>query len=213
MGRGKRRDRKGRKPEADNQPLEPGSEGSGKPFNMPKGGYDEPHGDDGGILPPDEGPESARSAEAGTPSPSIEELCELNRSIHEDAGVPGAYALDQRAPLLGCLEQVRAVDTSSPEGVIRAAALLAHGIAQAQSFRDGNRRTAYIATRVFLERHELGYLNVDNDDTLARYLNQVVERQSRLGSARPPGPDKFEALFLRRLARRRPPGTASPPTT
>ena len=31
---------------------------------------------------------------------------------------------------------------------------------------------------------------------LTRYLNQVVERQSRFGLRRAPGPDKFEDLFL-----------------
>lgn len=209
MGRGGRNDKLEHRSDGEPKPREAGSASSGNPFNMPKEGYDEAHGDDGGVLRSDEEPESAGSPEAGAPSPSIDELCELNRRIHEDARVPGAYALDQRAPLLGCLEAVCTGDTSTPEGVIRAAALLAHGIAQAQSFRDGNRRTAYTATRVFLERHGLGHLNTDNDEMLARYLNQVVTRQSRFGLLRPPGPDKFEDLFLRRLARRKPGGTTS----
>lgn len=206
MGRGKRKRWHHRRPEGHNQAPEQGSTGSRNPFNKPKEGYDETRGDDGGLLRPDAEPESASPAEAGAPSPSIEELIELNRRIHERAGEPGAFALDQRAPLLDCLERVRAVDTSSSEGVIRAAAFLAHGIAQAQSFRDGNRRTAYTATRVFLERHGLGYINIDNDFMLARHLNQVVERQSKLGLRRPPGPDKFEELFRRRLEKRTPAG-------
>ena len=127
---------------------------------MPIGGYDERHGDAGRVLRPDEARDAAVAKAAGPSSlvPSIEELADLNRRIHEDDGIPGAFALDQRAPLLSCLTEVRAVDTGSPEGVIRAAAILAHGIAQVQSFRDGNRRTALVATRAFLERHDLGYI-------------------------------------------------------
>jgi prophage maintenance system killer protein len=177
---------------------------------VPKGGYDQPHGDPGGVLRPDEEREAALPAAArASHVPSLEELCALNRRIHEDEGLPGAFALDQRAPLLGRLETVRAVDTSSPEGVLKAAALLAHGIAQAQSFRDGNRRTAFISTQAFLERHGLAYISVGEDDMLTRYLNQLVERQGwRRGLRRPPGPDKFEDLFLRRLVRRTPPAAA-----
>lgn len=180
---------------------------------MPKRGYDREHGDPGPLLRPDKEREAALSGTAG-PSfvPSIEELGELNRRIHEDAGFPGAFALDQRAPLLDHLDNVRAVDTSSPEGVMKAAALLAHGIAQAQSFRDGNRRTAFISTQAFLERHGFAYISVGEDDMLARRLNQVVERQGKLGLRRPPGPEVFERLFLRRLAKRTPPSArANPP--
>lgn len=174
---------------------------------MPKKGYDQGHGDAGSILPADEEQDAALPTAARTSRyvPSIEDLEELNRDIHDDAGLPGSFALDQRAPLLGVLDAARAVDTSLPKGVARAAALLAHGIAQSQSFRDGNRRTAFYATRVFLENHGLGYLSREEDDMLTRYLNQVVERQGRFGFPRPPGPNKFEQLFLRRLASRTPP--------
>jgi prophage maintenance system killer protein len=174
---------------------------------VPKRGYDQLHGDPGGILRPDEEREAALPAAAG-PSlhvPSIEELEGLNRRIHEDDGLPGAFALDQRAPLLGRLEAARAVDTSALGGVLKAAALLAHGIAQSQSFRDGNRRTAFIATQAFLEKHGVAYISRGEDDMLTRYLNQVVERQGRFTLRRPPGPDKFEELFRRRLENRTPP--------
>ena len=93
---------------------------------------------------------------------------------------------------------------------MRAAALLAHGIAQAQSFRDGNRRTAFLSTQAFLERHGFAHVSPGEDDMLTRYLNQVVERQGRFGLRRPPGPDKFEELFLRRLAKRTPPTVSRP---
>lgn len=174
---------------------------------VPGDGYDQPHGDPRRVLRTDEAREAAVPEEA-RPSPfvpSIDELAGLNRRIHEDDGAPGAFALDQRAPLLGCLDEVRRVDTASPQGIIKAAALLAHGIAQAQAFRDGNRRTALIATQAFLESHNFAYISRDEDDMLARYLNQVVERQGRFHVRRPLGPRKFEELFLRRLANRTPP--------
>lgn len=136
--------------------------------------------------------------------PTVEELRELNRAIHEDAGFPEHFKLDQRSPLDSCLARARAVYTATPDGVIEAAALLAHGIARAQAFRDGNRRTAYFATRTFLSGAGYGYLTSADgvsDHTLARYLNQVVEP----GKGAPPGPQKFATLFRRRLRNRKPP--------
>ncbi|MGK2939139.1 MAG: Fic family protein [Solirubrobacteraceae bacterium] len=88
--------------------------------------------------------------------------------------------------------------------MIAAAAVLAHGIAQAQAFRDGNRRTAYFAVQAFLERHGLGYLSGEDDDMLARKLNQVVERQSLRAAGAPPGPEDFKDLLRRRLEKRKP---------
>ncbi len=90
---------------------------------------------------------------------------------------------------------------------MQVAAQLAHGIAQAQAFRDGNRRTAYFVTQAFLSNNGYGYISPagapgkdTSDHTLARYLNQVVENQATMKPA--PGPEKFAALFLRRLKSR-----------
>jgi len=55
--------------------------------------------------------------------------------------------------------------------VVRQAALLASGISQAQAFMDGNKRTAFLATDVFLERNGL----VLTGDPLA-----FVQRELRL---------------------------------
>lgn len=87
--------------------------------------------------------------------------------------------------------------------MIQTASLLAHGIARAQAFVDGNRRTAYFATLSFLQANGYGHLSpkAGDDHTLARYLNQVVEDQA----ANPPGPEKFARLFSRRLKRRKAP--------
>ncbi len=136
--------------------------------------------------------------------PSIEELKELNPEIHEDAGSPEHFKLDQRSPLDSCLAEAQAAYAATPDGVIQTAALLAHGIARVQAFRDGNRRTAYVATRTFLYGAGYGHLTSADrvsDHTLARYLNQVVEP----GKGDPPGPKKFATLFRRRLGNRKPP--------
>jgi prophage maintenance system killer protein len=132
--------------------------------------------------------------------PSLSELKTLNQQIHDDAGSPERFRLDQPAPLKDCLARARAAYADTPDGVIEAAALLAHGIAQAQSFFDGNRRTAFFATQAFLI--ESGYsaltFQAKSDHTLARYLNQVVEPAKGGAVAEP---KKFEALFRRRLRR------------
>lgn len=85
--------------------------------------------------------------------------------------------------------------------MIQTASLLAHGIARAQAFVDGNRRTAYFATLSFLQANGYEHLSpkAGDDHTLARYLNQVVEDQT----GNPPSPEKFARLFSRRLKRRK----------
>jgi prophage maintenance system killer protein len=167
-----------------------------------RGGYNSSHGNPGGILQQQQGQSSAGPEDAGPPGfPSIEELEELNRKIHDDAGTPERFKLDQPSPLESSLARARAAYDGTSEGVIQTAACLAHGIAQAQAFVDGNRRTAYFATLSFLRANDFGHLSpTDGDDhSLARYLNQVVEDQGD----KPPGPEKFASLFSRRLARKR----------
>jgi prophage maintenance system killer protein len=166
------------------------------------GGYHSSHGNPSGILQQEQGQSSTGPEDAGPPGfPSVQDLKELNRQIHDDAGTPERFQLDQPSPLESSLERARAAYVDTSEGVIQTAALLAHGIAQAQSFVDGNRRTAYFATLAFLEANGYGDLSpLEGDDhTLARYLNQVVEGQA----SDSPGPEKFARLFTRRLRKRR----------
>jgi death-on-curing protein len=58
--------------------------------------------------------------------------------------------------------------------LVRQAALLAVGIAQAQAFLDGNKRTAYQATDVFLWIN--GLKLVGDPLALAQQLEEVAER-------------------------------------
>lgn len=169
------------------------------------GSYHFSHGNPSGILQQEQGQSPAGPEDAGPPGfPSVQDLKELNRQIHEDAGTPERFKLDQPSPLESSLERARAAYVDTSDGVIQTAALLAHGIAQAQSFVDGNRRTAYFATLAFLRANGYGDLTpIDGDDhTLARYLNQVIENQA----SDPPGSEKFAKLFARRLRKRRGPG-------
>jgi|GEM_PF-4975661 len=165
--------------------------------------YSSSHGDSSRVLRQNQGGSATGPRDAGPPGiPSIKELKALNQRVHEDAGFPEFSALDQPSPLESCLERARAAYAGTPDGIIQTAALLAHGIAQAQSFRDGNRRTAYFATRSFLYANRFGYLTSPHDSsdhTLARYLNQVVEGSK----GNRPGPEKFKALFSRRDKRRK----------
>jgi prophage maintenance system killer protein len=166
------------------------------------GRYRSGHGDSSRVLHSREGQPAAGAEDARPPGfPSVEELCELNRAIHEDAGQPERYKLDQPAPLESCLDRARAGYGASPEGVVKVAAALAPGIAQAQAVRDGNRRTAYFAAQYFLAANGLGYLSPEtvSDHHLARKLNQVVENQARMQT-----PPSFETLLLRRLKNRSP---------
>lgn len=162
--------------------------------------YSSSHGNASRILQQEQGQSSAGPENARPPGlPSVEELKELNQRIHEDAGFPEFFKLDQPSPLESCLVRACAAYADTPEGVIQTAALLAHGIAQAQAFRDGNRRTAYFVTQAFLQTNGYGYLSpkTTDDHSLARYLNQVVEGQASSS----PGPEKFAALFSRRFRR------------
>jgi death-on-curing family protein len=166
------------------------------------GDYNSSHGNPGGILQQEQGQSSTGPEDARPPGfPSIEELKELNRKIHDDAGSPERFKLDQPSPLESSLERACAAYADTPDGVIQTAALLAHRIAQAQAFVDGNRRTAYFATLSFLDANGYGDLSPKrgDDHSLARYLNQVVEDQAD----EPPGPEKFARLFSRRVARKR----------
>src|ERR1700761_8391843 len=157
-------------------------------------GYSSSHGDARRLLHQDQS-QSAAGPEDARPSgfPSVEDLKALNQRIHDDAGSPELFKLDQPSALESCLTRARAAYSHSPDGVIGCAAIMAHGIARAQAFMDGNRRTAFTATRYFLVANGYGHLTSEtaSDHILARYLNQVVESPS--GS--PPGPDKFEKLF------------------
>jgi len=67
--------------------------------------------------------------------------------------------------------------------LIRQAALLAVGISQAQAYLDGNKRTAYHATLVFLKVNGFALQLQDGGLGLARELEKVAERPDSLEAA------------------------------
>lgn len=168
--------------------------------------YREPR-DRSGVLPEVQGDGASGAGEAGPPGfPTLDDLKAVNRAIHDDAGQPERYALDQPSPLQSALDRaLQAYDEPSSERLVRVAALLAHGIAQAQGFRDGNRRTAYLAAKAFLDESGLGFLVSTGkpDHMLVRYLNQVVD--NRHAGLRAADASTFERLLRRRLRSRTPP--------
>lgn len=83
---------------------------------------------------------------------------------------------------------------------MRTAALLIHGIAAAQAFRDGNRRTALLIAVEFLDAHGLGELIYKRDDMVARFLNRLVNDQGSGAPVRVTA-DTFFELFRRRFQR------------
>lgn len=86
---------------------------------------------------------------------------------------------------------------SPEEKVADAAGALAHGIGAAQSFEDGNKRTAYHTARYFLHNNGYGYLSpVDQDDEeLADHLIGHGEGTHSL--------EDTQALFRSRLTQAR----------
>ncbi|MBF6620113.1 MAG: Fic family protein [Patulibacter sp.] len=134
--------------------------------------YDYSDDETGGVLPTQPPQESQGDGDAGSPGlPSLRDVAELNRAIHDEAGQPERFALDQRSPLQGVLDELsQRPSATTSEDIVRVAGRLAHGVASAQSFRDGNRRTAFWLTYPFLRENGLGYLMVDDDHTVARYL-------------------------------------------
>lgn len=81
--------------------------------------------------------------------------------------------------------------------LVRQCALLAVGIAQAQAFLDGNKRTALAAADVFLELNGLSFTGDYVD--LARQLEAIATRTGSLEEAT----REFEAWLRQRVAPRR----------
>jgi hypothetical protein len=107
-----------------------------------------------------------------------------------------------RGHLDHALDQARETTAQLPgrDGLVAAAAQLAHGIAEAQAFDDGNHRTAHLACQTFLHNNGLGYLSPlgFDDDELAEHLaGGLIKSQ--------PDPPRYRRedtleLFRQRLA-------------
>jgi prophage maintenance system killer protein len=131
------------------------------------------------------------------------EVVDANAFVHELAETPLGHCLEQPGLLEHALERAEVAywaAPSEPNGVALAAAHLAHGIAAAQAFRDGNRRTAYVVSRTFLANNGFGHLSDlgHEDQQLSRYLKATVDSH---GARYPLA--AYERLFTGRLYNRR----------
>src|SRR5689334_4432593 len=105
----------------------------------------------------------------------------MRRTGFAPAPLRSAALLDsalQRAPIAAYYSEA---------DVIRHAALIAVGVAQAQTFLDGNKRTAFAVLDVFLRLN--GQIYPGEPLTLARELEAIATRTDSLDAAT----DRFEA--------------------
>lgn len=117
---------------------------------------------------------------------SLAEVIGLHVFIMERLGQRPEPLRDERL-LESAIMRPRMAHYYEDADIIRQASLLAVGISQAQAFVDGNKRTAYIATEVFLDLNGLELVG-DPVET-ARQLELVAERTDSLDAAT----DRFEA--------------------
>lgn len=152
----------------------------------------------GSHEPPDG---SADQPDAWAWFPTVQEVRDTNRIVHEDDGFPERFELYSPGFVAHAIDCARAAYESNPsdDGVLEAAGQLACLLAGAQAFLDGNRRTAWIVVQTFLANNGLAHISPvgKEDHSLARRLNRVVEHGDRT-------PADFTALFRRRYRRRKP---------
>jgi len=126
---------------------------------------------------------------------SLPDVVSLHAFIMEQLN---AYASPRRDEglLESAIMRARMAHYYESADVIRLAALMAIGISQAQSFIDGNKRTALIAMEVFLDLNRCE-LTVDPLE-LAKQLEAVASREDSLDAAT----DRFEAWLRERVGPR-----------
>jgi death on curing protein len=124
---------------------------------------------------------------------NLYDVLTLHESVMSKTGLPPAPLRDEGG-LESAVMRPRMAAAYEDADLIRQATLLAIGISQAQAFLDGNKRTAYAATDVFLRLNGLAYSGDPLD--LARQLELVAERTGSLAQAS----DRFEAWLRERVA-------------
>ena len=102
---------------------------------------------------------------------ALADVVALHNTIMERTGFPPA-AQRSEAGLESAVLRARNAAINEDADLIRQAALLLVGIAQAQAFIDGNKRTAFAAVDVFLRLNGCAYTGAPLD--LADLLEQVA---------------------------------------
>lgn len=143
-----------------------------------------------------QGDEETPLGDSAPTFPELGEAQEIHDQAMEDHGQPQAHLINPGGleGALGRAANYWHYGQGSPEEKMAdAAGALAHGIGAAQSFEDGNKRTAYHTTRYFLHNSGYGHLSpVEHDDEeLADHLVGHGEGSHSL--------EDTQALFRSRL--------------
>jgi death-on-curing protein len=129
--------------------------------------------------------------------PTLADVLAMHDEVIQRTGA--AYApLRDEGLLESALTRPRHASHYEGADFVRQAALLAIGISQAQAFVDGNKRTAFAATEVFLDINDLECVGEPLE--LAQQLEGVAARDDSLSAAT----DRFEAWLRERVGPRRP---------
>jgi death-on-curing protein len=133
------------------------------------------------------------SAGEGVRYLALAEAIALHAAVMERTGYAPAPLRDEGA-LESAVMRPRTAAYYEDADLIRQAAVLAVGIAQAQAFLDGNKRAAYAALDVFLRLNGQAYTS--DPLALAQQLEEVANRADSLDAATA----RFEAWLRERVA-------------
>lgn len=111
---------------------------------------------------------------------SMADVLALHQAMMEKFGFASAPLRDE-GMLESAIMRPRMAAYYSEADIIRQAALLAVGISQAQAFLDGNKRTAFAASDVFLRLNGLAF--VGDPIELAMELEAIAARTGNLENA------------------------------
>jgi death on curing protein len=123
---------------------------------------------------------------------SLADVLAIHNFVMRQLGFASAPLRDEGA-LESAVMRPRMAEYYEDADLVRQCALLAVGIAQAQAFIDGNKRTAFAAMRAFTG--ENGLLIEAEPMDIARQLEAVAERTDSLAEAT----DRFEAWLRERM--------------
>ena len=101
---------------------------------------------------------------------TLEELKEIHRKIIEETG--GTYGILSPSNLENCIEAPKTgiSGLNHYKSVIEKAAILLYNVVKLHPFLDGNKRTAFVATAVFLDLN--GYdIDVKLEDSISFFLD------------------------------------------
>lgn len=122
----------------------------------------------------------------------LAEVIALHNAIMERTGFAPS-PLRSEGGLESAVMRARTAAYYEQADLIRQAALLAVGIAQAQAFLDGNKRTAFVCMDTFLRVN--GHQFAGDSIELAQQLEQIATRQDTL----PAATERFEVWLRERV--------------